>query len=414
MKKFVVILAVLVALVACSACSGSSDHEGELQPPLTSSDAKGSNYADVMAQFEESGFTNVTAEGLGDLIVGFLHDENEVDEVSIGGSVDYAKNSWYAPDAKVVIRYHSYPNSSSSDSAEEGKSSNTPDEPAVSSSHAEGESEASDSTVDDERSREKAGAPAASSPAAKDYVGKTASEAEKLAKANGLRSYYYDKNGKELTDIVQSGNGKAAALKAKVSKAEMKDGFLGGSYIEFTLNYSAKKKMKAAKGQTAAKAASLAKNNGYYAEFYDKSGDEITDEITGESPVKAARSAVVSKVELDEGVWGDIASFTLDYGVPKEYKTALRKAQSYCDNMHMSYSRLYDQLTSEYGEQYSADAAQYAVDNVDTDWNENALLMAKSYQDNLDMSPAAIYDQLVSSYGEGFTPEQAQYAIDNL
>ena len=98
----------------------------------------------------------------------------------------------------------------------------------------------------------------------------------------------------------------------------------------------------------------------------------------------------------------------------KEYKTALRKAQSYCDNMHMSYSRLYDQLTSEYGEQYSADAAQYAVDNVDTDWNENALLMAKSYQDSLDMSPAAIYDQLVSSYGEGFTPEQAQYAIDNL
>ncbi len=30
------------------------------------------------------------------------------------------------------------------------------------------------------------------------------------------------------------------------------------------------------------------------------------------------------------------------------------------------------------------------------------------------MSDAEIYDQLVSEYGEQFTPEQAQYAIDHL
>ena len=30
------------------------------------------------------------------------------------------------------------------------------------------------------------------------------------------------------------------------------------------------------------------------------------------------------------------------------------------------------------------------------------------------MSPDAIYDQLVSEYGEGFTPDEAQYAINNL
>ena len=82
--------------------------------------------------------------------------------------------------------------------------------------------------------------------------------------------------------------------------------------------------------------------------------------------------------------------------------------------MHMSKAALYDQLTSEYGEQYDAEAAQYAVDNVVADWKENALEMAKSYQENLVMSPAAIYDQLVSEYGERFTPEEAQYAIDHL
>ncbi len=30
------------------------------------------------------------------------------------------------------------------------------------------------------------------------------------------------------------------------------------------------------------------------------------------------------------------------------------------------------------------------------------------------MSTQAIYDQLTSEYGEQFTPEQAQYAIDHL
>lgn len=32
----------------------------------------------------------------------------------------------------------------------------------------------------------------------------------------------------------------------------------------------------------------------------------------------------------------------------------------------------------------------------------------------MSMSDSAIYDQLISDYGEKFTPEEAQYAIDNL
>ena len=47
--------------------------------------------------------------------------------------------------------------------------------------------------------------------------------------------------------------------------------------------------------------------------------------------------------------------------------------------MHMSKAGIYDQLTSEYGEQFSAEAAQYAIDNVTADWNANALEKAKSY-----------------------------------
>ena len=100
--------------------------------------------------------------------------------------------------------------------------------------------------------------------------------------------------------------------------------------------------------------------------------------------------------------------------VPKEYKAALRKAKVYSDTMSMSKAGLYDQLTSEYGEKFSAEAAQYAVDNLNANWKENALKKAKVYQETMAMSPSAIYDQLVSEYGEKFTEEEAQYAVDNL
>lgn len=100
--------------------------------------------------------------------------------------------------------------------------------------------------------------------------------------------------------------------------------------------------------------------------------------------------------------------------VPSEFKSALKKAASYSETMHMSKVGLYDQLTSEYGEKFSPEAAQYAVDNVKADFKKNALEKAKSYQETMSMSPEGIRDQLVSEYGEKFTPEEADYAIQNL
>ena len=97
-----------------------------------------------------------------------------------------------------------------------------------------------------------------------------------------------------------------------------------------------------------------------------------------------------------------------------EMKNALAKAEQYSSMMHMSKRSIYDQLTSEYGEQFTEEAAQYAIDNMTADWNANALEKAKTYQQDMSMSKQAIYDQLVSPYGEQFTKEQAQYAVDHL
>lgn len=100
--------------------------------------------------------------------------------------------------------------------------------------------------------------------------------------------------------------------------------------------------------------------------------------------------------------------------VSTEFKNALSKAKSYSDMMHMSKSGIYEQLTSEHGEKFPADAAQYAIDNLQADYKNNALEKAKSYQTQMNMSKSAVYDQLVSDAGEKFTPEEAQYAVDNL
>lgn len=95
-----------------------------------------------------------------------------------------------------------------------------------------------------------------------------------------------------------------------------------------------------------------------------------------------------------------------------EEKNALKKAETYSNSLHMSKQGIYNQLTSSI-EGFTKEAAQYAIDNIEADWNKNALEKAKSYQTSMSMSSKAIYNQLVSSVEE-FTKSEAQYAIDHL
>ena len=134
-----------------------------------------------------------------------------------------------------------------------------------------------------------------------------------------------------------------------------------------------------------------------------KSAD--TDKASGDAVAKAAADKKASDKAAAEAAVKN---------VPTEYKSALSKATSYANTQHMSKQGVYDQLVSEYGEKFSASAAQYGIDNVKADWNANALAKAKSYQSQQSMSPAAIHDQLTSEYGEQFTQAEADYAIQHL
>lgn len=131
--------------------------------------------------------------------------------------------------------------------------------------------------------------------------------------------------------------------------------------------------------------------------------DSQISELNGESEFNEIATEVTEMVDSIE-----------DANIPQEYKNALTKAEQYAEVMNMSKLGIYDQLISQYGEGFPEDAAQYAVDNLEVDWNAAALEKAKSYYEQMSMSKSAIYEQLISEHGEQFTPEQAQYAIDNL
>ena len=100
--------------------------------------------------------------------------------------------------------------------------------------------------------------------------------------------------------------------------------------------------------------------------------------------------------------------------VPMEYKQALKSAQNYIDVMAFSKQGLYDQLTSEYADKYSDEAAQYAIDNVKADYKEEAVEAAQNYLDTMSFSKEGLKDQLTSQYADKYTEEEAQYAIDKV
>ena len=101
----------------------------------------------------------------------------------------------------------------------------------------------------------------------------------------------------------------------------------------------------------------------------------------------------------------------IDDNIPIEYRPVMEKAQFYSDVVNMSKAKMYEELTAGCG--FTAEEAQYAVDNVKVDWKENALKTAKTYEDE-SISKAGMYDRLTSEYEDMFTEEEAQYAVDNI
>lgn len=107
MKKIISIF--IVCIIMLVGCNGDSDsHEGEVKTPSGSSIQEGRDYQEVVDNFKEKGFKNIKTEKLEDLITGWLTKDGEVEEVSVGGDVDYSPDEWVSADTEVIIKYHTF------------------------------------------------------------------------------------------------------------------------------------------------------------------------------------------------------------------------------------------------------------------------------------------------------------------
>ena len=71
--------------------------------------------------------------------------------------------------------------------------------------------------------------------------------------------------------------------------------------------------------------------------------------------------------------------------IPLKYYQALNRANAFSNTMHMSKADIYDQIISAYGDNFSADAAQYAVDHLTNVWEPEEQEPVPTAQDSAEM-----------------------------
>jgi hypothetical protein len=95
---------------------------------------------------------------------------------------------------------------------------------------------------------------------------------------------------------------------------------------------------------------------------------------------------------------------------------AILAARNYLSSgMGFSRQGLIDQLSSPYGNGFAVADATTAVDSLNADWNAQAVTAARAYLSmGQGFSHQSLVEQLSSEYGNKFTPEQAEYAAGQV
>ena len=107
-----------------------------------------------------------------------------------------------------------------------------------------------------------------------------------------------------------------------------------------------------------------------------------------------------------------------DDNMSMNQKNAIKAAQDYLELTSFSHNGLVEQLSSEFADKYPREDAEFAVryleDHGMVDWNEQAVKAAQEYLELTSFSREGLIDQLTSEYGSQFTREQAEYAADKV
>lgn len=134
--------------------------------------------------------------------------------------------------------------------------------------------------------------------------------------------------------------------------------------------------------------------------------------LIGEAPEESAETAVADASATVMEEQAPVEQAEPEPAPPASTLTAaqqnaVRSANSYLAISGFSRQGLIDQLSSDYGDQYSVGDATAAVDNLDVDWNAQAERSAASYLDVSGFSCQGLIEQLSSEHGDKYTVAQA-------
>lgn len=118
-ETIVPILACVVLFLGCFAIIGygiycerieKQEHQfnNEVQMSVSSKDLKKDSIENVTQILRDIGFQNISTKNKGDLKLGLLSKEGDIDSITINGYSKFSKNDWFPADAIVIITYHGF------------------------------------------------------------------------------------------------------------------------------------------------------------------------------------------------------------------------------------------------------------------------------------------------------------------
>ena len=116
-----------------------------------------------------------------------------------------------------------------------------------------------------------------------------------------------------------------------------------------------------------------------------------------------------------DGFSNSDAEFAINHLNPNWDQQAVDAANGYLsEGQGFSEQGLLQQLTSSAGDGFTEAQAEYAISSVHPDWDAQAVDAAKGYMQMGGFSQASLIQQLTSSAGDGFTEAQAEYAASQV
>ena len=146
----------------------------------------------------------------------------------------------------------------------------------------------------------------------------------------------------------------------------------------------------------------------------------VIEKKDDESAVEEKTPEIIPEVESEKDVFEEVREAVEELPDPTSdmtmgQKQAIKSAERYLDLTAFSKAGLIEQLSSEYGDGFEVEDATFAVEYLEennmVDWNEQAVKAAQKYLDLTSFSKEGLIEQLSSEYGDKYTKEQAQYAV---